>query len=130
MLTSEIEEMIRESEELDMDMIRENQAPSFSEYVVSLLVEKNIRRSQLISDINLDRNYGYQILNGTRMPTRNQIVHIGLALGVNVAEMQKMLTLGRREILYVRRPEDAKVVHCLEHSTPYNKACDFIWKTN
>lgn len=130
MLTSEIEEMIRESEELDMDLIRENQAPSFSEYVVSLLVEKNIRRSQLISDINLDRNYGYQILNGTRMPTRNQIVHIGLALGVNVAEMQKMLTLGRREILYVRRPEDAKVVHCLEHNTPYNKACDFIWKTN
>lgn len=80
MVTSEIEEMIRMSEELDMDVIRENQAPTFSEYVLTLLEEKSIRRSQLIIDLNLDRNYGYQILNGTRLPMRSQILHIGLAI--------------------------------------------------
>lgn len=111
-----------------MAVINANQAPSFSDYILGLLEEKKVKRSRLILALNLDRNYGYQVLNGTRMPTRSLIIHMGLYLGLDVAQVQKMLTLGKREALYVRRPEDAKVVHCLEHKMPYEKACEFIWE--
>lgn len=128
MQTADIERMIKRTKNLNMDIIMENQASTFSEYVLSLLEEKGVKRSRLILALNLDRNYGYQILNGTRVPTRSQIIHMGLYLGLDVAQVQKMLTLGKREALYVRRPEDAKVVHCLEHKISYEKACEFIWE--
>lgn len=119
--------MIKRTKHLDMKMIEENSPPEFSEFVLGLLKEKNIKRSVLIRVLNVDRNYGYQILNGTRIPTREQIIHIALFLGVDFASAQKMLTLAKRDCLYVRRREDARIVHCLEHHIPYDDACEFIW---
>ncbi|MGN1100924.1 MAG: hypothetical protein ACI4RG_01950 [Huintestinicola sp.] len=128
MQTADIERMIKRTKNLNMGVIEANPPPTFSEYVIKLLEEKEVKRSRLILALNLDRNYGYQILNGTRIPTRQQIIHIALYLGLDVAQTQKLLTLGKRESLYVRRPEDAKIVHCLEHKMSYEKACEFIWE--
>lgn len=127
MQTSDLERMIKRTKNLNMAVIEANPPPTFSEYVISLMEEKDIKRSRLIRALNMDRNYGYQILNGTRIPTRQQILHMALFMGLDVAQTRKLLTLGQRETLYVRRPEDAKIVHCLEHKVPYDKACDFIW---
>ncbi|WP_432651198.1 hypothetical protein [Huintestinicola sp.] len=128
MQTADIERMIKRTKNLNMGVIEANPPPTFSEYVLSLLEEKGVKRSRLILALNMDRNYGYQILNGTRIPTRQQIIHMALFLGLDVAQTQKLLTLGKREALYVRRPEDAKIVHCLEHKMSYEKACEFIWE--
>ena len=119
--------MIRRTKRLNMKVIEENTPPALSEYIIECMTEKGIKRSELIRALNMDRNYGYQILNGTRSPTRRQLIHIGLFLGLSVYQVQKMLTLGERDSLYVRRPEDAKIVHCLEHHMDYEKACEFIW---
>ncbi|MGN0695472.1 MAG: helix-turn-helix domain-containing protein [Oscillospiraceae bacterium] len=119
--------MIRRTKRLKMEIIEENAPPSLSEYIVQCINEKGMKRSELIRALNIDRNYGYQILNGTRTPTRKQIIHIGLFLGLELAQVQKMLTLGERDVLYVRRPEDARIVHCIEHHIEYEQACEFIW---
>ncbi|MDD7429733.1 MAG: hypothetical protein SOU50_08680 [Oscillospiraceae bacterium] len=119
--------MIRRTKRLNMKVIEENAPPTLSEYIEECLKEKGVKRSELIRALDIDRNYGYQILNGTRIPTRRQIIHIGLFLGSDVSQVQRMLTLGERDVLYVRRPEDAKIVHCLEHHMEYEKACEFIW---
>lgn len=119
--------MIRRTKRLNMKVIEDNAPPTLSEYIVECLKEKGVKRSELIRALDIDRNYGYQILNGTRIPTRRQIIHIGLFLGSDVSQVQRMLTLGERDVLYVRRPEDAKIVHCLEHHMEYEKACEFIW---
>lgn len=127
MKTVDIEKMIKRTKRLNMKIIEENAPPALSEYIIDCLNEKGIKRSELIRALNVDRNYGYQILNGTRTPTRQQIIHIGLFLGLEVAQVQKMLMLGERDVLYVRRPEDAKAVHCLEHHISFEEACEFIW---
>ncbi|MCI5751220.1 MAG: hypothetical protein MR038_01880 [Oscillospiraceae bacterium] len=119
--------MIRRTKRLNMKVIEDNAPPTLSEYIEECLKEKGVKRSELIRALDIDRNYGYQILNGTRIPTRRQIIHIGLFLGSDVSQVQRMLTLGERDVLYVRRPEDAKIVHCLEHHMEYEKACEFIW---
>lgn len=110
-----------------MDVILDNPPPEFSGYIQDILEDKGVRRSDLIRALNIDRNYGYQILNGTRRPTKQQIIRIGLFLKLNAAQVQEMLCMCERVALYVRRPEDAKAIHCLEHETDYEKACEFIW---
>lgn len=127
MNTKDLEAKIRKTKRLDMNIVNSNPPPLLYQYISEILKEKGIKRSKLIHALNIDRNYGYQILNGTRIPTRIQVVKIGLYLGMTVEQVQKMLTLADRSVLYVRRPEDAKIVHCLERKMPYAESCEFIW---
>lgn len=127
MKTEEIESKIKRTKRLDMNMIADNPPPSFSEYIQRILEERGIKKSKLIKALNVDRNYGYQMLNGTRTPTRAQIIRIALYIKLDFSQTQRLLNLAGRESLYVRRPEDAKAVHCLEHPMEFEKACEFIW---
>ncbi len=127
MKTFELEKMIRDSEAFDEKVILKNQGGGFPEMIEKLLEENGANRAELIWALNLDRNYGYQILNGIRKPTRRQIAQIGLYFGLDCDRLNKLLTLGNRSVLYARRPEDAKILYCLEHKMEYFKACEFIW---
>lgn len=127
MKTEELEAKIRRTKRLDMSLIEENAPPSFAVYLQELLAESGVKRAELIKAMNVDRNYGYQMMNGTRTPTRVQILHIALYIHLDLKRTQRLLNLAGREALYVRRPEDAKTVHCLERKTDFKTACDFIW---
>ena len=127
MKTEELEAKIRRTKRLDMDLISENAPPTFSMYLQDLLKESGTKRSELIKALNVDRNYGYQMINGTRVPTRIQILRIALYIKLDLKRTQRLLNLAGREALYVRRPEDAKTVHCLEHPRDFKSACEFIW---
>lgn len=127
MKTEELESKIKRTKRLDMNLIAENAPPSFAEYMQELIVQSGIKRSELIKALNVDRNYGYQMINGTRTPTRMQLLHIALYLKLDLKSTQRLLNLAGREALYVRRPEDAKTVHCLEHPMDFKRACEFIW---
>ena len=109
MRTEDLEARIRRTKRLNAGMVDENAAVPLAEYINKLLDERSVKRSKLIRALNMDRNYGYQILNGTRHPSRVQIIKIGLYLMLSVEEVQRMLTLGERHVLYVRRMEDAKI---------------------
>ena len=127
MKTEEIEAKIRRTKRLDMGMINDNPPPELAAYLQELLEEKSVRKTNLIKAMNVDRNYGYQMLNGTRTPTRSQILHIAIYCHLDTKQTQRLLNLAGREALYVRRPEDAKTMHCLEHPMEYKQACQFIW---
>lgn len=127
MKTEELEARVKRSKNLNMELIEKNPPPSYAVYVDELLSQAGVKRSELIKALNVDRNYGYQMLNGTRMPARDQLIKIALYLGLGLKTTQRLLNLAGREALYVRRPEDAKAIHCLEHHTEYKKACEFIW---
>ena len=118
---------MRCEKQLDMDVIQDTNPPEFNEYIQGILEDKGVKRSDLIRALNFDRNYGYQILNGTRRPTKQQIIHIGLFLKLSVEQVQEMLCMCERVCLYVKRPEDVKVIHCLEYGMDYEKACEYIW---
>lgn len=128
MKTVELDNLIRESEVFDEKVILKNQGGGFPEMIEKLLEEKGINRAELIRSLNVDRNYGYQILNGIRKPTRRQIVQMGLYFGLDCDRLNKLLTLCDRSVLYARRPEDARILYCLEHKMEYGKACEFIWE--
>lgn len=130
MKTEDLEQKIKRTKQLDINLIKQNQPPSFGEHIQTMLNEQGIRKTALIKAMNVDRNYGYQILNGIRKPTRVQVIRIALFLSLDLTQTQRLLNIAGREALYVRRPEDAKTVYCLEHKMPFSKACEYIWGTS
>ncbi len=127
MTTVDIELELRRMKDFNDELVRSNNAPPFCDYLNEELEKAGVNRSKLIHVLNLDRSYGYQILNGTRVPTRENIIKIALFSQFSLEQTQRLLTLAQRCELYVRRPLDAKIVYCLEHKLPFINAVHFIW---
>ena len=89
--------------------------------------EKKVTRAELIRRLNVDRNYGYQLLNGTRIPTRENIIRIALLLRLTVDQLQQLLRAAGKSALYVRDIPDAKAYYALTHDMEYDDALLFIW---
>ena len=64
---------------------------------------------------NLERTYGYQLFNGTRRPTRAVLLRLSLVLELREEEVQRLLKLAGRPVLYARNRADAAVLYGLNH---------------
>ncbi|KOR26747.1 helix-turn-helix transcriptional regulator [Clostridium sp. FAM 1755] len=86
---------------------------NFSSYLTNILKEKNIKKSELIENSNLDRTYAYQILNGSKNPSRDKILQLCIGAKLNISEIQKALTLGNVGQLYPKDSRDASIIFAI-----------------
>lgn len=127
MKTSQLEEWLSTCEEFDESLINQNGCLDLCSMINGYMNERGISRAELIRRLNLDRNYGYQLLNGTRIPTRNHLIQIGLLLGLDTERFQRLLKTAEKKPLYVRDLFDAKVFYAVKHKMDFEKAMEFIW---
>lgn len=127
MQTSQLEERLGKEEKFDEELIRENGCPDLCAVIAEHMNKNGISCAELIRRMNIDRNYGYQLLNGIRCPTRNHIIQMGLLLELDVQSFQKLLKTAGKKPLYVRDMFDAKVFFALKHKMDFDRAVEFIW---
>lgn len=127
METYQIEKKIREMEDFDENFILENSCSEFFSLMDKHMKSKGISKAELIKKMNIDRNYGYQLLNGTRIPKRDHIIQIGLLLEADIDQLQELLKAADRKPLYVRNIFDARVFYALSNKMNYDEAVEFIW---
>ncbi len=86
---------------------------TFSEYINSKMNEQNLSAAELIAASQIQRNYGYQILNGTRKPSRDKVLALCLALRLNLADAGRALTLAQLGQLYPKNRRDSILIFSL-----------------
>ena len=126
--TLDLERKIREEQTFDEESVLNNKAPDIHILLNKYLAEKEASHADVIRLLNVERCYGYQLLNGKRVPTRVQLIKIGLILELSFEELQRMLKIAGKEILYARNVTDARVIYSIERGLDYEKACEFIWE--
>lgn len=127
METVQLEEWLSTDEEFDETLIKQNGCLELSSVITGYMAENGITRADLIRRLNVDRNYGYQLLNGTRVPTRNCLIRIALLLELDIERFQSLLKTGKKKPLYVRDLFDARVFYAVKHRMDYQRAVEFIW---
>lgn len=127
MLTTELEEKLKKPGVFDEEMIESNAPPRLPDVLSRYIYEKKMTKADVIRILNVDRSYGYQLLNGTRPPTRNSLLQIALILKLDVDQISYLLQLAGKSPLYVRNILDARVFYALQHHMEYLDAVDFIW---
>lgn len=127
MLTADIEENLNNRKTFDEEMVENNAPPKLTDVLSQYIDKSKMKKSDVIRILNVDRTYGYQLLNGTRTPTRNCLIQIALILKLDVDQMNYLLQLGGKSQLYVRNLVDAKVFYAVKHHMEYLDAVDFIW---
>lgn len=125
--TLDLERKIREDQFFDEETVLDNKSPDIHILLNKYLAEKNVQHTEVIRLLNVERCYGYQLLNGKRVPTRTQLIKIGIILKLEFEELQRLLKTAEKEILYARNITDARVIYSVEHKLDYEKACEFIW---
>lgn len=127
MKTKQLEAMLDVSDGFNENIVAKNPPPELYNILSALMKEKKVTRAELIRRLNVDRNYGYQLLNGTRIPTRENIIRIALLLRLTVDQLQQLLRAAGKSALYVRDIPDAKAYYALTHDMEYDDALLFIW---
>lgn len=126
--TREVYQHIISGEEYDEAFVRRNQAEPFAECLFRQLEKRGTRRRELIEALGVERVYGYQLLNGTRRMSREQLIRTALFLQMDLRDAQRLLRLGGAPCLYARDRWDARVLFAIAKGLPYEEACAFVWR--
>lgn len=115
-ITGELEQEIREADSPASLSADEFRLPPLPEYLRDLLAERGVSVGDVVVRCGLDRSYAYQLFNGTRRPTRDFLLLLSLALGLEEPEAQRLLKIAGRPPLYARDRRDAAALYALNHS--------------
>ena len=118
--TSELLESLKSSRNYDEFLskeVNELNFASLSEYLNILIESKGIKKADIILKSNLDKNYAYQIFNGTKNnPSRDKIIMLAFGIGLNLEETSVLLKNAKHPDLYVRDPRDSIIIFCISNS--------------
>ncbi len=87
---------------------------SFPAYLLEKMQEKELTPARLWELAQIQRNYGYQILNGTKVPGRDKVIALCLSLSLTLEETQRALILADAGALYARRTRDSILIFSLQ----------------
>lgn len=86
-------------------------------YLSELLQEKNLSKAQVIKNSLINTNYAYHIFIGKKKnPSRDKIISLGLAMSLNLDEMQYLLRYACTGALYPRNSRDAVIISAVEQN--------------
>lgn len=121
--TEQLIHQIKNAPEEDLSFLRgpDYSCPSITIYLCSLLAERGMEVREVIARLGLDRSYGYQLFNGIRKPTRVVLLRLAVLLGLGLEETDRLLKIGRKEVLYPRRREDALAIYVIEKRLPLER---------
>ncbi|HIU74541.1 MAG TPA: XRE family transcriptional regulator [Candidatus Pelethocola excrementipullorum] len=103
-------------------------AQTLSEYLESLLESKGLKKSDVIRDADLQRNYGYQVFSGLRTPGRNKLLALCLSMQLTVKEAQHVLKLANEGTLYSKNRRDAILIFALQKNLSVMAANDLLYE--
>lgn len=86
---------------------------NLSQLLEQLLQERQLKKAQVIRKSELAETYGYQIFSGVRVPEKNKLLCIAIAMELNVEQTQKLLKCAGYSQLYVKRAFDSIVLYGL-----------------
>lgn len=113
--TRELEHKIRGCKDPGTLLRQDGEELTLTGYLHDLLEERGLTVGEVIQRCNLDRSYGYQLFNGTRCPTRDTLLHLAIQLRLTEPEVQRLLKLAGRPVLYARNRRDAALLYCFSH---------------
>lgn len=87
----------------------------FVSYLEACLEKKDLKKSEVIEKTNLQKNYAYQICNGTKKGSKEKIIQLALAMHLDLHDTNNLLSLSDNGLLYAKVKKDAILIYALQH---------------
>ena len=117
--TDELQKVLENSDDLEKylnDNFDDINNITFTEYIDKYLNEKGLSKSNVIEQSNIQKNYAYQIFDGSKNPSRNKVLALAFAMKLDVHETNRLLKLSNNSVLYPRVKRDSIICFAITHS--------------
>ena len=84
-------------------------------YLENILIQKNLKKSEVIRLSGLDRKYCYEIFAGTKSPSMDKVLALCLAANLSDSETMHLLKSTGYPQLYARIERDSVILFALQH---------------
>ncbi len=115
--TDELFVELREDNDIK-NYLRRNRAEfvrPLSDYLASLLAQKNLSKQAVIERSGVQREYAYHIFSGLKKnPSRPKILALAFAMGLTLEETQYLLRYAKQSPLYPRNPWDSIIISAID----------------
>lgn len=112
------------------DKKSELKVPRFCDYIQSVCDDRHISAERIIKLADIDRTYGHQIFNGTRKPSRDNVLKLALAFKFSIEETQRLLCIADRSALYPRLERDAVIILSINKGYDVQKVQEILFEHN
>ena len=100
------------------------------EYFEKIFKEKNLKKSTVIKNADLDRTYAYEILRGDKKPSRDKILQICIGANLSLEETNKALKIGDCGELYPKVLRDSILIFAINKKLDIIKVNDLLYSYN
>ena len=103
------------SEELNkyLEEIRNKYPIVLNLYLKEVLNQKGMTIAEMQKKSGIDRTYIYQIMDGSKHPSRDKILAIAIASEMTLPECQRALEIAQEGILYAKSRRDSIVIFAI-----------------
>lgn len=91
------------------------QLPSFCDYILQMCIDRGETREHVIKRAGINRTYGHQLFNGTRMPSRDKVLRLAFGFGLDLEQTQDLLKVARQTQLVPQVKRDAAILYGIMH---------------
>lgn len=117
--TDELQKVLENSKDLEKyldDNFDDITNTTLSEYLENILEEKGLTKSEVIEKSNIQKNYAYQIFDGSKNPSRDKVLALAFSMSLDANETNRLLKLSNNSILYPRIKRDSIICFAINQS--------------
>ena len=81
-----------------------------SQFLSEYINSRNLIRSHIIKKAEISEIFGFQVLSGTRNPSRNSLLSLCIAMGMSLDETQTTLKIAQYAPLYPKSKRDSIII--------------------
>lgn len=101
--SNNIEKYIKENEEYFIDL-------TISQFLSEYISAKGLKKSTVIKNAEISEIFGFQVLSGTRNPSRNTLLSLCIAMKMTLDEVQATLKIAEFAPLYPKSKRDSIII--------------------
>jgi len=91
-----------------------------------LFLRLGLRRADIIRKAHIDRSYGYQLLDGSRIGKNDYYLSIAIAMGLDLSTTNRLLALTKSGGLHSLIKRDAAVIFAINHGYDNDRLYHFM----
>ena len=100
--------------------------PSFNQALYEVMSEKRIKPRDVIARTSIDRSYFYHILSGKKLPSKNVVMRLALAIGCTLNETNRLLRLAGLSNLYAKMRRDSILIYAIDHKASMQETNEML----
>ncbi|MBN2558339.1 MAG: helix-turn-helix transcriptional regulator [Clostridia bacterium] len=96
-------------------------------HLQNLMNQKALTKREILDRTDIEKSYLYQIFSGRRMPGRDKLLRICIAMELGLDDVQRCLIYANKAILFSEILRDAVLITCFENGHDLHKTQETLY---